>query len=240
MIYSFRMVGRTVFWHCKKSAGIMILLSLIVFFIVYGCAWQQGETSELFTIYLGGFRHSVQLALFWLAVHLPVEGLVYGWITNQSNKSYCIKLMKYESKLRYFLFMIISVIIQLVLYYIIGYGVLLILSHGNDIGLACGQMVLGILESFSIVLAATVVGLFRTKFENIAFPAAIIAELVCCILCSINKGLRVLPFTYGKLVLQEEYFDNGRACIASFVVIGILLILTAVLWLKKDERSGEY
>jgi len=240
MTYSFRMIGRTVLWYCRKTAGTIVLVSMIVFLLLYGCAWQSGQLSQLFTVSLGGFKQSVLLALFWLAVHLPAEGFVYGWMMNQANKSYCIRLLKYESKFRYLGFMITFAIILLILYYVSGYGILLILCKGNEIGLALWQMSLAILESLSIVLTAAAISFLYPKLENIAFSAVITAELASCTLCCTSEKLRILPFTYGKLVLQKDFFDNGIALAASILTIGILLVLTTMMWLRKDERSGAH
>ncbi len=237
MICNFKMIGRVTLWHCKKRARIIVIISLTIFLLLYGCAWRNDELSELFTSYLGGFRQSAQLALLWLAVHLPVEGLVYGWIMNQANRLYYAKLLKYESKMSYFLFMIIAALVQLILYYGIGYGTLTVLYHEENIRLILWQLSLTSLESLNIVLVAAAFSLFYPKLENIAFPAVIAAELGNCLLCGSNERLRFLPFTYGKLVLQKDFFDNGIALAISLLMLGVLLAFVGILWLRKDERS---
>ena len=233
-----RVIRRVVIWNFRKTAKTLIILAVCTFLLLYGYARWTGDLQELFEVYLGGFQRSALLALLWLLVHLPVEGFLYSNLMDMVNKSFYTKILKYKSKERYLHASLWTLAPQILTYYITGYGLLLILVGRVDMKLIFWQVGLAGLESLNIILAALLISMIDVRWENIAFPAVVIIELVNCILCGKANGIfRFLPFTQGKLLLQKEYFDNGVALVTSLIILCIVLICTAMIWVRKDERS---
>lgn len=238
MMSSGRVIRRVAFWTFHKTIKSIIVLALCTFLLLYGYARWTGELNELFTVYLGGFQRSVLLAIFWLLIHLPIEGVLYGLLIESANKSFDIKLLKYRSKGRYLIASLLPLIPQIMAYYISGYVILLISAGGTSMKLVFWQIGLACFESLNIILTAFLIGLINEKMENIAFPAVVVVELVNCFLCGEKNGIfRLLPFTQGKMQLQKEYFNNGIALAISMLTLCIILVSTITIWVRKDERS---
>ena len=233
-----RAIGRVVFWNFRKTARTMILLALSAFLLLYGYVRWTGNLQELFTVYLGGFQRFSYLAILWLLVHLPIEGFLYSSLMDALNKSYHIKILKYRSKIRYLNASLLTLILQILTYYITGYVLVLILMDFADMRLILWQAGLACLESLNIVLTAFLLGVVYPKCENVAFSAVVVIELANCFLCGGRNGIfRFLPFTQAKMQLQKEYFDNGIALAVSLITLCIILVFAMIIWVRKDERS---
>ena len=218
MMNRFNTIERTVKLNYKQHATWIIGISVVIHLLFYAIVPKGYTFDEIFEIYLSGFKRPDSNALFWLWLHLPVEGCLFGFLNDSLNKSYSIKLVKYGDKRVYVLSSFFCVLILSMTYYFIGYLMIEIMFFPSNIQLGTWLWLLSVIETTNVILISFLMGLIFKKLENIIFPIVIIIEILSCCVCGEKRAdiFRLLPFTQSKKMLQCEFFDNGFAFIISF------------------------
>ena len=236
-----RIAGRVALWNLKTTAGFTVLLSLTSFLLVYLYArgtsyhWQP---VQLFTVYLGGFRRVDIFAVLWIAVHVPIQIRLTGQLMNIFNKAYPVRVLKYQNKMAFCRITFTTLIMETMIYYAVGYGVLIAFTGGKGVTTALWQAGLCCIETLNIVSGAFFLGQLFRSWENLAYPAVLVVEFFNTLISGSKEGnARMLPFTQAKLAVQGGSFYNGTALAASLITLGCLILIFVVLWKRKDERN---
>lgn len=231
-------VKRVACWNCKKNIANIALIALFVFLVFSFAVGSSYTLGEIFHIYLSGFQDINYITMFWIWLHIPIEGILFSFLMDTADKTYNLRLLKFRDKKIYVFSSIISILPLLMVYYSIGYTALVIMYGAENLKNLLWLAALTIMESLSIVLVSFLLSLTIKSYENITFPLVIIIELINCCICAEKKGiLRFLPFTQSKMVLQNGYFDNGISLTTSVFYFLIIVIILTAIWLKKDGRS---